>query len=303
MKYIALIACLLAGCGQIVDAKTLDAGGDSGTNNDADSNTDTDSNADTDIDSDADTDTNGDNDSDTDTSDDTDTNGDTDTDTNTDTNTDTDTNACEDVICDDPPTNECIPLGQLKEYTGNGVCVEGECHYTHNLIECEHGCTIEVIEADHCADPCDNIICDDPPPSECKAWYPIEEYYILFVTYKPEGTCSEGVCSYPKDANLCPDDNACIPDPEPYCMTLKKPAGWMDECQEEAHCSPSGASYCLQADENQFGTCTTTGCETGLDCYQGAWCCDCKDTGKFDNLAVCTHPSDLDIMQFYCNCD
>ena len=275
MKYIALIACLLAGCSGIVDGnqeEVQDAGSDMDTGSDSDGDTDTDS----DTDMDADTDTDADSDTDTD--------GDGDSDTDADTNSDADTDDCEEVICDNPPKDECTPIGQLKEYDGEGVCVEAECYYTHSLTECEHGCTIEVIEEDHCADPCDLITCDDPPANECTNWVPIDEYFEVLKIYETEGYCEEGECFYNVTSEFCPDDNACIPEPQPYCMDLEEPAGWMAECQEEVHCPIAGAAYCLRSDEDEtFGTCTTTGCDTSLDCYQGSICCDCRNTGKFDD--------------------
>ena len=80
-------------------------------------------------------------------------------------NTDTDTNF-EDIICDNPPDAKCTEDGDLISYTGEATCIYGECYYSYKIIFCENDC--DNSNGDYeCTDPCDGIVCDDPPDGFC----------------------------------------------------------------------------------------------------------------------------------------
>jgi hypothetical protein len=100
---------------------------------------------------------------DTDTDTDSDSDTDNDTDTDADTGTETDSDACEDVVCDDPPDDHCEE-GELTHYTGEATCIEGECHYVHEVTECQYSfCNTA---GDNCAETCEEITCT-PPDAYC----------------------------------------------------------------------------------------------------------------------------------------
>jgi len=131
---------------------------------------------------------------------------------------DSDTDACDDILCDDPPDDECTEDGDLLAYTEEATCIEGECHYTYEIQECEWGCFISE-EGDECGlHPCDGYVCDNPPDPECDG----EAGNMLHV-YIPEGGCSldennEPQCEYPLFIpEYCPFGCVEVPDGPDYC--------------------------------------------------------------------------------------
>ena len=105
---------------------------------------------------------------------------DTDSESDTDTNTESETDACDDVVCDEDPDDECIDDGSLKQYTGEATCIDGECNYSYEVIKCEWGCLITK-KGESCGPhPCDDVICNDPPPGYCEEDGNREVAYIHF---------------------------------------------------------------------------------------------------------------------------
>jgi hypothetical protein len=91
------------------------------------------------------------------------------------------------IICNNPPKDECISESELKTYSSNGTCKSGNCEYASSIIKCAYGC----MNGACIGDPCAGIICNKPP-NEC---------------YKAIGTCQDGECKYSYDNGKTCDDN------------------------------------------------------------------------------------------------
>jgi hypothetical protein len=110
------------------------------------------------------------------------------------------TDLCQGVTCDQPPPNECKDANTLIVYDTTGTCNPdtGECEYTSNEHACQNGCSQGACEGD----PCQNVVCDQPPPDECKD-------SATLLEYPATGTCdpATGLCDYP--ATEVPCDQYC----------------------------------------------------------------------------------------------
>ncbi|MBW2704164.1 MAG: hypothetical protein JRF33_25370 [Deltaproteobacteria bacterium] len=96
------------------------------------------------------------------------------------------------MVCDQPPSNDCIDENTLRSYTGIGRCAEGACAYDYSDINCSQGC----VDGGCQGDPCAGVICNTPPePSAC---------------YQTDGTCVSGGCQYDyNDGAGCDDGDPC----------------------------------------------------------------------------------------------
>lgn len=95
------------------------------------------------------------------------------------------------MTCATPPPPVCLNSDELRTYDQQGVCQQGLCVYTRNVVACGAG---GCLHGQCSTDPCDNIVCDRPP-SSC---------------YAAAGFCEEGTCSYAfNDGVACDDRNAC----------------------------------------------------------------------------------------------
>jgi hypothetical protein len=118
---------------------------------------------------------------------------------------------CTDVVCDSPPDDECEDTDTLNAYDPEGYCVDGDCYYNFVPTDCPFGCVSQAGD-DVCeADPCDGVVCDDPPNDECT-----DSVHLL--VYEDTGSCDGGLCSYIAAENLCPHgcdtkpgDDDCVP--------------------------------------------------------------------------------------------
>ncbi len=236
------------------DSDDDDGGGD----DDDDNNDDTDGN-------DGDTDGDGD---DTDGTDDDDDDDDPDTDT-----ADTDTGSpCDGVICDDAPDNVCEDIDHLRQYEDLGECIvvnnAPECEYDHILTVCEFECDSSITPAECKPDPCEGVVCDDPPDDYCE-----DEEFLM--AHDEIGECiDDGVCDYHPQLEEC----------EHGCAIGE---GSCKECTVDSDCAPAG-KWC------NSGNCEL--CNTNEHC--GPDCENCLPD-KFCNSAKtkcveCEHDSDCD---------
>ena len=121
-----------------------------------------------------------------------------------DTETEDDIDECDYITCNNPPDDYCTEDGNLIEYTGEATCIDGDCNYSYEVIECEWGCMIDE-EGDECGpDPCVNYICDNPPDNYCVE-YP--DYDIAY-NYQQEGECylddnNQPICQYFTNSDFC----------------------------------------------------------------------------------------------------
>lgn len=183
--------------------------------------------------------------------------GDTDSDTDTDSEVD-----CETIDCDDPPNAECTEDGNLIQYTGESTCIEGECYYTQITTECIAGCTSIPGEDDECTNPCEGVICNDPPEPTCASDYSLQYYEEIGACHVwPNG---ETYCSYAsneiEDCKLgCVQENNVG-----HCE-----AGDTDSYHPDCYCS--GDELWCPPPEDLTAICDLV----DKTCYQdsgGAWC-------------------------------
>jgi hypothetical protein len=106
------------------------------------------------------------------------------------------TDLCQGVTCDQPPPDECKDATTLIVYTDTGTCNSdtGECEYSSSEHVCQNGCSQGACEGD----PCQGVVCDQPPPDECKDAATLLEYPAM-------GTCdpATGLCDYPATEVPC----------------------------------------------------------------------------------------------------
>jgi len=101
---------------------------------------------------------------------------------------------CEGVVCDTPPAPTCDGTTVLA-FEDTGVCDVGVCRYAPVRTNCAASGRFCVEGACVDADPCDTLVCDDPPEPDCDG--------DLRIDYLPDGTCDLGECGYPATATDC----------------------------------------------------------------------------------------------------
>ncbi len=129
---------------------------------------------------------------------------------------------------------------------------------------------------------CDDVVCDDPPPSRCETDEIVREY-------QSPGTCIEGECEYEFEEHSCLYG---CDDETGTCRIC------LDECEEgETECTDGEIRVC----EMEDGGCTAWSdfvpCEDGL-CADDGTClvCDDQPCGEVDGCCPfgCTHENDPD---------
>lgn len=104
-----------------------------------------------------------------------------------------DANPCEGIVCASPPPPVCDGSARFT-FAPTGTCDAGTCRYTRVLatdcatdgLTCRDGACV--------ADPCADVLCDDPPPPVCDG--DVSVAVVLL------GACTEGVCSWPPPERL-----------------------------------------------------------------------------------------------------
>ncbi|HUT78305.1 MAG TPA: hypothetical protein VM285_11490, partial [Polyangia bacterium] len=95
------------------------------------------------------------------------------------------------TACTDPPDDFCLTVDVLEQWISPGTWNGSECVYTFDLIVCGFGC-----EDGACLpDPCTDVVCDNPPPSECLG--------DVLQGWATPGVCAAGVCSYTLNETSC----------------------------------------------------------------------------------------------------
>jgi hypothetical protein len=134
------------------------------------------------------------------------------------------TDPCAGVVCDQPSDNQCLDAITLRVFDAIGVCIrpKGDCEYGFSDRTCTTSC-----EDNQCVgqDPCQDVVCDDPPAARCLDKTTIEEY-------DPVGTCDpvSGRCDYDKSERNCID--GCL---KGFCLDLG---------QDYALVIPAGTQVC-----------------------------------------------------------
>ncbi|MBW2701108.1 MAG: formylglycine-generating enzyme family protein [Deltaproteobacteria bacterium] len=236
---------------------------------------------------------------------------------------------CLDIVCDDPPADTCDG-DSLTTYQSSGTCSAGICNYASDTVACDFGCVNGACDADPCLD----IVCDDPPADTCDG--------DSLTTYQSNGTCGAGICNYASDTVVCDFgcvNGACNADP---CLDIVCDDPPADTCDGDSlmqypetglcdggdctyspnlvncpygcadgvcmECTPDCLGKCGGADDGCDGTCTA-------DCPAGQYCDNqlCAACTVFDACGeacencslstaghACINPSD---DNYVCGCD
>ena len=174
---------------------------------------------------------------------------------------------CAGMTCNTPPGNSCADPNTLKVYSSNGTCDGGTCSYASTSQNCPEGCAGGACNND----PCAGMTCNAPPANSC------EDPNTLKV-YSPDGTCSNGACSYASTTQNCPDGcagGACTNDPCAGMTCNTPPANSCDGPDNLKVYSPTGTcsnGTCSYASTTQNcpdgcagGTCNNDPC-AGMTC-------------------------------------
>ncbi len=111
---------------------------------------------------------------------------------------------CEDVVCEEPPTDFCDGTEILVEHPATGTCLEDECNYESTFVNCFE--TGEVCDAGRCITPtaCTGVVCDSPPEATCADGF-------VVTRYEEAGECVDGECIYTEAPYDCRDESSeCI---------------------------------------------------------------------------------------------
>ncbi|MBW2276481.1 MAG: hypothetical protein JRF63_03250, partial [Deltaproteobacteria bacterium] len=160
------------------------------------------------------------------------------------TDTDTDTDLCVDVVCDDPPDDECSG-DDLNVYEDEGTCVDGDCEYDFTPLSCSFGCVSQVGDDVCSGDLCEGVTCDEPPDDVCDDANTLHDYPNL-------GECNDGDCSYDFDVTNCEfgctlqsGDDLCAPDP---CLDVTCTTPPDDECVSSTLRQYTSPGTCVDGD-------------------------------------------------------
>jgi hypothetical protein len=231
-----------------------DGGADTETGTGDGSDTDVDSDSDTDSDSDSATDSDSDSDSDADSDGDSDSDGDVDTE-------------CIDVVCDDPPDDECESPTSIFEYPDEGYCKDGDCYY------------------DPVATPC-----NFPPVGFCTG-------DIAVFIYSTNGLCDHdaGACEYDGGIEECDDEISCTVDScDEVSLCVFTPND--DACDDFNDCTDDS---CDALSDCQFVNDDTNTCDDGDFCNGEESCSggECNHTGNPCVDIDCEHGNCVDGKQ------
>ena len=210
-----------------------------------------------------------------------------------------DSRSCETRNCIDPPEDKCDGE-ELTSYQLNGYCGDNDrCQYASIVDPC--GCVPEGEECSTSVDPCEYIVCDQPPIASCRG----DE----LVGFSSEGSCSERECSYNEVVTDCAEDgqicfNGACTDTSCAQMTCADPPDALCESNDQDHeiavifaalgqCSNASCSYPSQRED-----CTANGqsCENGVcrDLCAGLLCveppaafCDENHVVDYAEIGVC----------------
>jgi hypothetical protein len=98
--------------------------------------------------------------------------------------------------CDSPPEGTSCDGDTMVGYSQVGTCEDGDggtvCEYSETRTQCENGC----MDGSCVDDPCDEIVCDNPPA-------PICEDETTLIEFAQTGTCSGGICDYMEAPTSC----------------------------------------------------------------------------------------------------
>ena len=189
--------------------------------------------------------------------------------------------------CDDPPAADCRDAETVRTPSVAGTCnpVTGDCDYTTVLTTCGagQGCLLGRCVAD--ADPCLDVVCDEPPSASCA-----NERQVL--NYAAGGTCSSatGECTWATSTTDCASDRACRAGTcVDLCASILCPVR-ASTCSGNTVVSWTGAGTCV----GSTGTCDYAAVEVRTPCGVNELC----------RLGVCerqVQPGEIVVSEFMAN--
>ncbi len=161
---------------------------------------------------------------------------------------------CAKITCDNPP-GFCVQA--------SGTCTAGQCKYTpkDDGTECSNGdlCTHDLCKSGVCQGT--PIACRTPPAATCSS-------ETTLVSSASPGTCTAGICDYPKTTSQCSGGcagNVCTPDP-----CLNKICNSPPPCFKASGVCVDGT---CQYEPDVGATCTSgNACEDGKTCDANGIC-------------------------------
>lgn len=163
---------------------------------------------------------------------------------------------CDGISCDNPPDAYCEDDVAVS-FADPGTCTGAICSYEELRDDCAaRGETCNGGECEE-PDPCADVVCDTPPPSECQG--------NDRIVYTLPSTCNLGECRWfraevdcTETFDIC-EDGQCVPDPDPcagvVCDDLPEP-----ECADNVRYYYEGFGSCVEGD------CEYDDAEIGQDC-------------------------------------
>ena len=194
---------------------------------------------------------------------------------------------CDRITCD-TPGSRCDGDFRLVG-VAPGVCERGVCTYDETVEDCtvELGGTCVDGEC-VIGDPCDDILCDAPPPTDCADGTTAR-------TWADIGTCADEVCTYaatltPCEGGLVCELGSCVPNLSCDGITCDSPP--------EPYCTGTVASTWLADGECFEGTCVyetvDRDCaDDGLACEDGACIIPCAGGCTDPPATLCISGTDL----------
>ncbi len=188
---------------------------------------------------------------------------------------------CADVVCATPPPATCEGGGVSIAFESAGTCRAGVCTYAEVVENCTAVLGGTCVDG-YCVDPCEGIVCDEPPPGTCNGG--------TLEGYEPIGYCELGTCIYPRRNTPCNEllggscvDGACVTSCDDGCSSPPP-----DECSSDV----------LIAYDTD-GTCVSGVCiydTEAIDCVArgGGECVDGACTDPCEGVTCAPPPDDCD---------
>ncbi len=211
---------------------------------------------------------------------------------------------CDGVTCDEPPAATCDG-DTLLTFADSGTCDEasGDCSYdmtetdcTENGEQCRAGACVDVTNI------CEGVTCDAPPADSCNADGEI-------VAYDAAGECNAdtGECEYTSTTITCDEGlvcsgGACV-DEGGACVDVVCDSPPPAECDGNDVNTYTGGT-CDEATGNCVYEATTTTCDEGFTCFEGACV---EDAGLCDDVTCTPSPAECDesgqVVTYSSSCD
>ena len=186
------------------------------------------------------------------------------------------------MTCTTPPADTCDGNTALT-YAQTGTCSDGNCAYDETAADCGDAATCVSGVCVPNGDPCENVVCEEPPMDYC----------ILnnAITYPQVGVCNDGDCTYEATTTACEANTTCtagicVPNSDP-CETMTCDTPPEAICQGQTAITYADTGICAD------GTCsyeaTDTNCRPAANCEAGV-CVAITEIKVVINEFITIHP-------------